>query len=105
MRSILTLCVVALLSIACLSGGAAAADTDSGETMVVDSIGEHFAVLLVESDDPTQQLVFVDTLPEEAHHEGAVVTIENGDFVYLAEETETREEEAEERLDELSERL
>ncbi|ADD07624.1 DUF3006 family protein (plasmid) [Natrialba magadii ATCC 43099] len=72
-------------------------------------VDEQTAVLLLEEDDETVDQLDVDvtTLPPEAQHEGAVLEIgveasELCEVEYLPEDTHSRNESAQERLDRLS---
>lgn len=86
---------------------------DGTYTATVDRIADgETAVVLLEADGDTVDQFDVDvtTLPEAGQHEGAVleVVVENGAFhdaEYLPEETRSRAESAQERLDRLSSRL
>ena len=105
MRSIPALVAVALLSITLLSGPAVAAD--SGDTMVVDDIGEEYALVFIEADGETvdNRLIETEELPTEARHANAVLRNVDGEWVYDEAATERRYEAAQTRFDELSEDL
>lgn len=92
MRLTAILCAAALLAIALSSGVAA----DTGETAVVDRLESGQAVLLIESDGETtdQRVVDVAELPAEGRHEGAVLRLVDGTYVYDEAETERRTSDA-----------
>jgi hypothetical protein len=104
MRSILAFGTVVLLATALLSGVAAA---DAETTAVVDRLGDDYAVLLIEEGGETvdQRVVEPDELPPEGRHEGAVLDVVCGEYVYDESETDSRQDRLQDLFDSLSERL
>lgn len=97
------LVLVLVLSVT-VSSTLASGDPDP-DRIVVDRIGEGYAVLLVENDGETdkQQVVDPATIPVNARYEGAILDAEEVGYTYDRQTTETRERALSRWFDALSE--
>ena len=85
---------------------------DGHYTAVVDRIDDSMATLIIEEDgeDADDLVVDIEALPADGRHSDAVVTVEIADeelvtVEYNSEETAACEETAQDRFDQLAERL